>query len=190
MLCIRISSDYGSFIVVESDDTTEHISVSGISDNTINVDSWHGPFIEVDSTLCKGILVSSYCNGFAEVGSYCELVADVWSELYEGILVSSTQDGFVSIWSDNDEFMNVESESTGGMQVESHCDLSGFDISSFGISGIDVYSSYVCHIDNSGYLIIENLAGDTDPPEPITLFILKNSYNEIKVLSNLDWIIN
>lgn len=115
MLCIRISSEHGSFIVVESDDTTEHISVSGIFDNTINVDSWHGPFIEVDSALCKGILVSSDCNGFAEVTSYCESVADVWSELYEGILVSSTQDGFVSIWSDNDGFINVESESTGGM---------------------------------------------------------------------------
>lgn len=190
MLCIRISSEHRSFIVVESDDTTGHISVNSILDKAINVDSWHGPFIEVDSTLCKGILVSSDCSGFFEVESYCESFADVWSELYEGIFVSSMQDKFVSIWSDNDGFMNVESESTGGIQVESHCDLSGFDISSFGISGIDVYSSYVCHIDNSGYLIIENLAGDTDPPEPITLFILKNSYNEIKVLSNLDWIIN
>lgn len=106
------------------------------------------------------IQIYSNCEEFISISAYSDEYITVYSELCEGIIISST---------DCSEHIIINSDFTLGMTI---------------------YSSYVCHIDNSGYLIIENLAGDTDPPEPITLFILKNSYNEIKVQSNLDWIIN
>lgn len=106
------------------------------------------------------IIIYSDCNDFINISATSDDTITINSELVEGIIISSA---------DCSEHIIINSDFT---------------------LGITIYSSYVCTIDNEGYLIIENLAGDTDPPEPITLFILKNSYNEIKVQSNLDWMVN
>lgn len=103
------------------------------------------------------IQVYSDCEEFISISAYSDEHIEVYSELCEGIIISST---------DCSEHIIINSDFTLGMTI---------------------YSSYVCHIDTSGYLIIENVFGDTDPPEPITIFIIGNSYNEIKVNTNLDW---
>lgn len=103
------------------------------------------------------IQVYSDCEEFISISAYSDEYIEVYSELCEGIIISST---------DCSEHIIINSDFTLGMTI---------------------YSSYVCHIDTSGYLIIENMFGDTDPPEPITIFIIGNSYNEIKVNTNLDW---
>lgn len=103
------------------------------------------------------IQVYSNCEELVSISAYSDEYITISSELYEGIIISSN---------DCSEHVIINSDFTFGMTI---------------------YSSYVCHIDTSGYMIIENMFGDTDPPEPITIFIIGNSYNEIKVNTNLDW---
>lgn len=105
------------------------------------------------------------------------------------IQVYSDCEEFISISAYSDEYIKIYSELCEGIIISSHNCSEHIIINSDFTLGMTIYSSYVCHIDTSGYLIIENMFGDTDPPIPITIFISDNFYNEIKVESNLDWII-
>lgn len=105
------------------------------------------------------IQVYSDCEEFISISAYSDEYIEVYSELCEGIIISST---------DCSEHIIINSDFTLGMTI---------------------YSSYVCHIDTSGYLIIENMFGDTDPPEPITIFISNNFINSVTVYSDSDWTI-
>ena len=94
------------------------------------------------------IQVYSDCEEFISISAYSDEHIEVYSELCEGIIISST---------DCSEHITINSDFTLGMTI---------------------YSSYVCIINNEGYLFII--------PEEIRITPVF-THPSIEVLSNLDW---
>lgn len=94
------------------------------------------------------IVIYSDCNDFINISATSDDTMTINSELVEGIIISSI---------DCSEHIIINSDLTLGMTI---------------------YSSYVCIINNEGYLFIE--------PEEITI-TPAITHPSIDVISNLDW---
>lgn len=188
MLCVEIWSDCNDGHIIVSCDCSTGIDVNSDTSQGIIVDSDSCDHIIVDSSLVKELIVSAIQEAFIDIDSWVEGTIHVSSDFTNGIFVYSDTD-LIIVDSNLDNGIIVDSHSTGKIDVCAVYEPEEIDVSGFALDPMLVYSSYVCTITKDGYLIIENMFGDTDPPEPITIFIIGNSYNEIKVNSNLNWII-
>lgn len=93
---------------------------------------------------------------------------NICSECNEYINISATSDDFIIISSNLYEGIIISSEDcTGHISIDSDFTL-----------GMEIYSSYVCIIDKSGYLFII--------PDQITITPVFQ-HPEIEVVSNIDW---
>lgn len=188
MLCVEIWSDCNDGHICVSCDYITGIDVSSDTQQGIIVDSDSEGHIIVDSSLVKELIVNAIQEAFIDIDSWVDNTIHVSSDFVSGVFVWSDT-SLIQIDSILDNGIIVDSNSVGEIDVSAVYEPSEIDVSGFSLDPMVIYSSYVCRITRDGYLIIENMIGDTDPPEPITIFISNNFINSITVYSDSDWTI-
>lgn len=94
------------------------------------------------------------------------------------IIIYSDCNDFINISATSDEFITIDSTLTNGIIISSTDCSEHIQINSDFTLGFTIYSSYVCTIDQNGYLEIE----------PDTVYITPAiPYGIIDVFSNIDW---
>lgn len=180
MICIDIYAlCESSHIVVSCICDKNDICIDSDTSDFIIIDSEHGEFIHIDSSIYDGIICTSECNEYIDISSDNNCVIVIDSDCYNNIFVNS----------ESNEYIEIQSDCTNNIYVYAIYEPSIIEINTDVEDPIIIYSSYVCTISRDGYLIIENIQGDTDPPEPIFIFISNNFVNSITVHSDLNWII-